>query len=241
MDLRRYDRQLRLPQLGREGQERLAESRVLVVGAGGLGSPVLLYLAAAGVGHLTIADGDVVEPSNLNRQILHRTGDVGRPKVESAAEAIAALNPNVTATPLAERLDAKRIATLGEDHHLIIDASDGFSAKYAVSDGAVHAGTPFVHGGVEGMMGQVGLLGLPGGPCLRCVFPEVPSDPDEPRPILGAAAGVLGTLQATEAIKHLAGMGEAVGNRLLVVSLWRLQFHAVTVDRNPDCRACGGR
>ncbi|MBW2527705.1 MAG: HesA/MoeB/ThiF family protein [Deltaproteobacteria bacterium] len=241
MDLERYDRQIRIPKLGQRGQERLAASRVLVVGAGGLGSPVLLYLAAAGVGTLGVADGDGVTLSNLNRQVLHRTSDVGVAKVESAAQAIAKLNPEVTVHPIAERLDVARIEEIAADYDLIVDAADTFASKYALSDGAVRAGKPLVHGGVEGLIGQLGLLCLAGGPCLRCVFPEPGEEPAEPRPILGAAAGVIGSLQAVEALKYLGRMGDTVGNRLLVVNLWRLDLHAVTVDKSPECAACAGR
>lgn len=239
MDAERYDRQLRMPQLGPEGQERLAQSRVLVVGAGGLGAPAILYLAAAGVGTLGIADGDVVELGNLNRQVIHRTEDVGIDKVASAWRAVAALNPEVNVETYSERLDVERATDLAAQYDLLLDGSDSFASKYALNDAAVASGRPLVHGGVEGMVGQVGLLARPAGPCLRCVFPDAPPDPSEPRAILGATAGVLGALQATEALKHLAGLGERHGDSLLMVNLWRLHFHRVTLQQNPSCPVCG--
>lgn len=241
MDRERYDRQIRMPELGLAGQARLSRSRVLVVGAGGLGSPVLLYLAAAGVGAVAIADGDVVTRSNLNRQILHRTADLGVAKVDSAARAIAALNPEVAVTTIGERLDAERIAMLASDYDLLIDAADGFPSKLALNDAAVQAGVPLVHAGVERLVGQVAVVAPPDGPCLRCIFPDPPPEPPEPRAILGAAAGVVGSLQALVAIEILAAMDGAITDRLLVVDLGRLDVHAVQVDRNPQCAVCGVR
>ncbi|MBW2459712.1 MAG: HesA/MoeB/ThiF family protein, partial [Deltaproteobacteria bacterium] len=190
MDTERYDRQLRIAELGTAGQQKLAAARVLVVGAGGLGSPVLFYLAAAGVGTLGIADGDVVALSNLNRQILHRTRDIDVDKVASAARALGDLNPDVKLETYAERLDVERTAELAASYDLLIDAADSFVSKYLLNDAAIRAGTPLMHAGVEGLAGQLALLGLPDGPCLRCVYPDAPADPSEPRAILGATAGV---------------------------------------------------
>jgi molybdopterin/thiamine biosynthesis adenylyltransferase len=241
MNVERHDRQIRIPQLGCEGQQRLAQSRVLVVGAGGLGSPVVLYLAAAGVGMLGIADNDTVVCSNLNRQVLHRTADIGADKVGSAARAVRALDPAIRLELYQERVDARRVAELAAGYDLVVDATDGFGSKYAVNDGAIRAGKPFVHAGVEGLTGQVGLLGLPGDPCLRCIFPTAPPDPSEPRPILGAAAGVLGTLAACEAIKHLARLVADGPSKLLVVNLWTLHFHTIAAERDPDCPCCATR
>ena len=239
MSSERYERQIRIPQLGGEGQARLGRSRVLVVGAGGLGSPAILYLAAAGVGTLGIADDDVVVLSNLNRQVLHRTADIGADKASSAARAVRELNPEVGLELHRERLDAASVAELCAGYDLVVDATDGFGSKYAINDGAVRAGKPFVHAGVEGLMGQVALLGLPGGPCLRCIFPTSPLDPSEPRPILGAAAGVLGALEACEAIKFLGRLATDGSNKLLVVNLWTLRFQNMAAERDPDCPCCG--
>src|SRR5512137_2071565 len=165
--LARYSRHIILQDIGIEGQAKIRAGRVLIVGAGGLGSPAILYLAAAGVGTLGIADADAVAWTNLNRQVLHRSADVGSAKVESAARAVRELNPEVALELYREQLDAERVAELGAGYDLVVDATDGFASKYAINDGAVRAGKPFVHAGVEGLMGQVALLGLPDGPCLR--------------------------------------------------------------------------
>jgi len=239
MDAERYDRQLRIAELGAAGQEKLAQSRVLVVGAGGLGSPVLFYLAAAGVGTLCIADGDAVALSNLNRQILHRTQDIDVPKVTSAARALRDLNPEVTVETYAERLDVDRAAELAATCDLLVDAADSFVSKYLLNDAAVKAGTPLLHAVVEGLSGQLGLLALPDGPCLRCVYPDAPPDPTEPRSILGAAAGVLGAIQAAEAIQYLAGIETPRQSQLLAVDLRSLQFRTIKIPRDPDCSVCG--
>jgi len=241
VDPERYDRQMRMPELGLDGQRKLAQSRVLVVGAGGLGSPVILYLAAAGVGTLGVADGDVVALSNLNRQILHRTADLDAAKTSSAARAAATLNPEIQLELYRERLDLERAAELAASYDLLIDASDSFASKYLLSDAAVRAGRPLLHAGVERMAGQIALLATPDGPCLRCIFPEAPADPDEPRAIVGAAAGVLGCLQAVEAIKLLAGLGRTLERRMMAVDLWHMEFHLVAVQPDPSCPSCGRR
>jgi molybdopterin/thiamine biosynthesis adenylyltransferase len=238
MTSERYDRQLRMAELGPAGQQKLSQSRVLVVGAGGLGSPALFYLAAAGVGTIGVADGDVVALSNLNRQILHRTADIDVEKVASAERAIADLNPEVQVQTYGERLDVDRAAELAAQYDLLVDAADSFVSKYLLNDAAVRAGTPLLHAGVEGLAGQLALLGLPGGPCLRCVYPDAPADPAEPRAILGATAGVLGALQAAEAIQFLAGIDAPRGGKLLAVDLRSLQFRAIKISRDPDCPVC---
>ena len=184
---------------------------------------------------------ELVLDEHLNRQVLHRTADIGVDKVVSAARVISELNPDVRVRTHVERLDAARTAELAADYDLVVDASDSFGSKYALNDGAVQAGKPLVHAGVEGMVGQLAVLGLPGGPCLRCVFPEPPPDSDEPRAILGAAAGVLGALEAAEALKLLAHMGEVSDAKMLLVNLWRWQFHTVTIHRSAECPVCGGR
>ncbi len=239
MSSERYDRQLRIPELGPAGQQQLAQSRVLVVGAGGLGSPVLFYLAAAGVGTLGVADGDVVALSNLNRQILHRTADIDVQKVRSAQRALGELNPEVQVETYCERLDLPRATELAAQYDLVIDAADSFVSKYLLNDAAVRAGTPLLHAGVEGLAGQLALLGLPDGPCLRCVYPEAPPDPSEPRAILGATAGVVGAIQASEAIQFLADIDAPRGGKLLAVDLRSLQFRTIKISRDPDCPACG--
>ena len=238
--MQRYDRQLRIPQLGWEGQAKLATSRVLVIGAGGLGSPAILYLAAAGVGTLGIADGDVIELSNLNRQILHRTSDIGVSKVVSASRAARDLNPEVNIELHDSRLDEEGAVKLAGQYDLLIDAADSFASKYLLNRAAVRSGTPLVHVGVEGMYGQLCVLVAGGGPCLQCVFPDPPADQEEPRAILGACAGVLGAIQACEAIKLLASMTDSPGtHQLLAVDLLSLQLRTLLIQRDPDCTVCG--
>ncbi len=238
MNQERYDRQLRIPQFGQEGQRRLAASRVLVVGAGGLGSPVILYLAAAGIGHLGIADGDSIDLSNLNRQVLHRTQDIGGAKVRSAARAVGQLNPEVRLQLYQERLDLQRATELAEQYDLLVDASDSFPSKYLINDAAVRAGKPLVHGGVEGFIGQIAVLGLSFGPCLRCIFAEPPPEPKHARAIIGPTAGAVGAIQASEAIKYLAAIDHDGGYKMLSVNLLHLEFHSLTVEQDPDCPVC---
>jgi molybdopterin/thiamine biosynthesis adenylyltransferase len=239
----RYERNLLLAGVGREGQERLLHSRVLVAGAGGLGSPAAFYLAAAGVGHLTLLDPDKVSLSNLQRQILHATPDLGRHKVESAAEKLTALNPDVELEALAAALDDDNAADLLPGHDFIIDATDNFSSRHVINRVCLKLGKPFVYGGVLGWAGQVMTI-VPGrGPCLACVFPGTPG-PEAPTTaqagILGAVPGVIGTLQAAEAIRFILGVGEPLAGRLLVYDCLSARFHEVPVERNPDCPVCGG-
>ena len=208
----RYARHLILKGVGVKGQKRLLASSVLIIGAGGLGSPAALYLAAAGVGHIGLVDGDVVDMSNLQRQIIHTTARVGAPKVESAATAIRALNPDVTVDTYYELVDASNIAGLIEPYDLVIDATDNFAAKFLINDACVLAGKPYIHAGVVGFAGQV-MTVIPGeGPCYRCIFRDLPAAGEIPTckeaGVLGAVVGVIGSLEATEAVKLIAGVGE---------------------------------
>jgi adenylyltransferase/sulfurtransferase len=241
--LARYNRQLILPELGPEGQQRLADARVLIVGAGGLGSPVALYLAAAGVGRLGIVDNDTVELSNLHRQILHGTADVGREKAGSAVAAIARLNPGVHVEPIALRIDASNAAAIIADYDLVVDGSDNYPTRYAVNDACARAGKPWVYGSVERFSGQVALFGAPGGPCYRCLYPEPPTPGStascEEIGVLGAVPGVIGALQAVEALKWIARIGSAQGGHLFQMDLLNGQSRTVGIDRNPACVACG--
>jgi len=238
----RYARHLTLPQIGEAGQARLSAGRVLVVGAGGLGSPAAFYLAAAGVGRIGVMDGDVVEPSNLQRQLLHRTADLGRPKVASAADALRALNPEIEVRPLAERLTADNGAHVLADYDVVIDATDNFAAKFLIADLCHAAGKPYVHGGIAGFYGQA-LTVRPGrSACYRCVF-EAPPLPEAGPPSgpLGAVPGVIGSVQATEAIKLLLGAAdrELLVNRLFVYEAWHMTARCVRVSRRPGCLTCG--
>ena len=233
-----------LPEVGTEGQERLSAASVLVVGAGGLGSPAALYLAAAGVGTLGIVDDDAVEVSNLHRQILHGSADIGRPKADSAGDALRRLNPHVRVVTFAERLTPARADTLFADFDLVVDGSDNYATRYAVNDACARLGKTWVYGSVERYSGQVSVFGAPGGPCYRCVFPNAPAPGStqncEEIGVLGATPGVIGTLQATEALKVLLGVGEPLVGRLLSVDLRRGETHTVAFARRPDCEACAG-
>jgi sulfur-carrier protein adenylyltransferase/sulfurtransferase len=242
-ELTRYARQLILPELGVAGQEKLGRARVLVVGAGGLGSPVALYLAAAGIGELGIIDDDRVELSNLHRQILHTTSELGRAKAESASRTLERLNPEVTVRSYPERLDAHRAKSLFPGYDLVVDGSDNYKTRYAVNDACATLGLPWVYGSVERFSGQVSLFGAPGGPCYRCLFPEPPA-PDstascEEIGVLGAVPGVVGALQASEALKWILGIGTPLAGRLLTLDLLTMAMQSVAFERRPDCTACG--
>ncbi|WP_349791325.1 molybdopterin-synthase adenylyltransferase MoeB [Xanthomonas sp. WHRI 7064] len=244
--LERYSRNLRLPQVGLEGQQRLARSRVLLVGAGGLGSPAALYLAAAGVGHLRIADDDVVDRSNLQRQILHVEDSVGVAKVSSAAQRIAALNPRVQVEALQARVTAGNVEALLKDVDVVVDGADNFPARYLLNDACVKIGKPLVYGAVQQFEGQLSVFdaGRKRGhaPCYRCLFPEPP--PPEFAPscaeagVLGVLPGVIGLLQATEAIKLLLGIGETLTGRLLSFDALAMRFREIRLPPDPHCPVC---
>lgn len=228
--------------IGEDGQRRLLSARVLVIGCGGLGSPAALYLAAAGVGHLGLADGDEVDLTNLQRQILHATPDIGRPKVESARERVATLNPDVRLTLYDRMLTDVDIAEIASGYDFVIDATDNFPAKFRINDACVRAGTPFSHGGILEFHGQTMTI-LPGkSPCYRCVFPEPPPEelhlPLSRAGVLGVLPGIIGTIQAGEAIKHLLGLGELLSGRFLNFDLLKMRFREVHIRRNPNCPLC---
>jgi len=237
----RYARHLLLPELGEAGQERLKAARVLLVGAGGLGSPAALYLAAAGVGSLTIVDHDRVEPSNLQRQVLYDTADVGAPKAEVAARRLRALNPAIRVEPHVLRLDAGNVLRLIEGHDLVVDGSDRLATRYLVADACVIGATPLVSAAIHRFEGQA-FSYRPGTPCYRCLFPEsaraaAPSCAEAG--VLGVLPGILGSLQAAEAIKLLAGIGEPLLGRLLVLDALAMRWQEFRFGRRIDCAVCG--
>ena len=227
------------------GQQRLAAASVLLIGAGGLGSPAALYLAAAGVGRLGLVDPDPVELSNLHRQILHGTADVGRPKVESAAARLAALNPDVAIHPIAERLSASNAERLFTGYDLILDGSDNFPTRYLANDAAVLLGKPLVHGAAIRFDGQVMTVAPRQSACYRCVFPEPPSPDGIPNcqdaGVLGVIPGLIGCFMAHEALKVLLGLGEPLQNRLLIIHGMASRVREVPVRRDPLCAVCGER
>ena len=244
--LDRYARHLILPEVGGAGQQKLLASRVLAVGAGGLGAPVLLYLAAAGVGTLGVIDDDDVDVSNLQRQVVHSTDRIGRPKAESAAAAIRALDPAIRVEAHNERLTEANAARLFRDYDLILDGSDNFATRYLVNNAAIAAGRTLVSGAVLRFDGQVSTFkphAGPGHPCYRCLFPEPPPPGAVPAcseaGILGAVAGVVGTLMAVEALKELIGIGDGLSGRLLLYDALSASMRMIRFKRRADCPACG--
>ncbi len=245
-EFERYARHLILDEVGEEGQATLLGSSVLVVGAGGLGSPLLLYLAAAGVGRLGIVDDDTVSLSNLQRQVLHRTADIGRAKTASAGDGLRAIEPAVALDLWPERLTAENVDDLVARYDLVADGSDNFTTRYLVNDACVRASKPFVSGALLRFEGQLSTFKPHAGPehpCYRCLFPDPPEPGSIPRceeaGILGPVAGVIGTLQATEVLKELLGLGESLSGRLMMYDALGSSFYTVRVPRDPDCPCCG--
>jgi adenylyltransferase/sulfurtransferase len=239
----RYARHTLLPEVGVAGQERLKCTSVLCVGAGGLGSPLLLYLAAAGVGHLGIVDSDTVDVSNLQRQILHGDGDIGRLKTESAQERLQAINPFVTLTNHPVRLNRENALSLLQEYDIVVDGSDNFPTRYLVNDACVLLKKPCVHGAIYRFEGQISVFDATQGPCYRCLFPKPPSPGEAPScqeaGVLGVLPGVIGTLQATEVLKLALGIGEPLRGRLLLYDALRAEFRNLTLRKRPNCPVCG--
>jgi molybdopterin/thiamine biosynthesis adenylyltransferase/rhodanese-related sulfurtransferase len=248
----RYSRHILLPEVGETGQAKLLQSKVLLLGAGGLGSPALMYLAAAGVGTLGIVDADVVDASNLQRQVVHATSRVGSPKVESAAKFVADLNPDVKVVPYQERLTSANVERIFADYEVIVDGTDNFPTRYLVNDASVWMGKPVVHGSIFRFDGQVttfisdraaAKLGVTAGPCYRCLYPEPPPPHLAPScqeaGVLGILCGIVGTVQATEAIKLLLGKGTSLAGRLLTYDSLKMRFRELRLRRAPDCPVCG--
>ncbi len=241
---RRYSRHLLIPEVGEAGQLKLLGSRVLLVGAGGLGSPASLYLAAAGIGRLGIVDADVVDETNLQRQIAHSTQSLGEPKVDSARRTLEALNPDVEVKTYRERLTSENIdRILGEGWDVIVDGADNFPTRYLVNDASIWHGVPVVHGSIFRFEGQVTVFKPGEGPCYRCLFPQPP--PPELAPscaeggVLGVLPGIIGSLQANEALKLVLGIGEPLVGRLLLFDALEASFTEVALRRDPACPVCG--
>jgi molybdopterin/thiamine biosynthesis adenylyltransferase len=241
--IERYSRHIILKEVGGKGQKKLFGGKVLIIGAGGLGSPIALYLAAAGVGTIGIADADDVDLSNLQRQIIHFTPDIGKPKVESAREKMIAINPELQVRTFKEFVSASNIAELIADYDFIIDGTDNFAAKFLINDACVLAGKPYSHGGILQFVGQT-LTVKPGeSACFRCIFPEPP--PKDAIPtcsqagVIGVLPGVIGTIQATEALKFLLGIGKLLTNRILMYDAQEMVFRNVEIKKNSNCPVCG--
>ena len=239
----RYSRHLILPDVGLAGQRKLKAGRVLLIGAGGLGSPLALYLAAAGVGTLGLVDFDVVDVSNLQRQVLHGTKDVGRPKLESARDRIRDVNPHVHVEPYETRLTSDNALDIIRDYDVVIDGTDNFATRYLTNDACVLLGKPNVYGSIFRFEGQASVFALEEGPCYRCLFPEPPPPGLVPScaegGVLGVLPGLVGTIQATEGIKLILGVGEPLVGRLLLIDALSMRFRTVKLRKDPSCPACG--
>lgn len=244
-EVSRYSRHLLLHEIGGQGQQRLKTARVLVVGAGGLGAPALMYLAAAGVGRITLIDADMVEPSNLQRQIIHTEARIGQPKVLSAAAAMAALNPHVTVVPVQARLDNSNAQSLIAEQDLVLDGTDSFDTRYLVNRTCAALGKPLIAAALTQWEGQISLFDpARGGPCYECVFPTRPAPglvaPCAEAGVAAPLPGILGAMMAAEAIKHLTGAGETLRGRLVIHDALYAESRSITIARRAGCAGCGG-
>ncbi|QEG39239.1 molybdopterin-synthase adenylyltransferase MoeB [Roseimaritima ulvae] len=239
----RYARHLSLPEVGLEGQAKLRAASVLIIGVGGLGSPVAMYLAAAGVGRLGIVDPDRVEYSNLQRQVIHSSDRVGCPKVESATESITRINPFTAVTAIDAALTSDNAMEIASDYDIVIDGTDNFATRYLVNDVCVLLNKPNCYGSIFRFEGQASVFGHSGGPCYRCLYPQPPAPGTVPNcaegGVLGVLPGLVGTIQATEAIKLILGIGDSLSGRLLLIDAADMQFRQMKIRRNPDCPVCG--
>ena len=241
--LERYSRHIILQEVGVKGQKKLLNASVLIIGAGGLGAPAALYLAAAGVGTIGIVDADEVDLSNLQRQVIHTTNDVGKAKVKSAAETMEAINPDVTVKTYRTFVDSSNIMDLIKDYDFIIDGTDNFPAKFLINDACVMAEKPFSHAGIIRFKGQL-MTYVPGeGPCYRCVFKKPPPKDAVPTckqaGVIGAMGGVIGSLQAMEAIKYIIGKGDLLTGKLLTYDALKMEFHTIKLPKDDHCAVCG--
>jgi len=238
----RYSRHIIMPQVGSVGQRKLLESKVLIVGAGGLGSPISIYLTLAGVGTLGIVDFDTVDVTNLQRQILHHNDDIGRPKVESARDTLLAYNPDVNVIAHEEPITSENAMRIMADYDVIVNGADNFPARYLVNDAAYMSSKPLVDGSIL-MFDGMATVFLPGEGCYRCLFPTPPPPGEVPScseaGVLGMLPGMVGTIQATETVKLIMGVGKSLSGRLLIIDALDMEFRTVKIRRNPDCPVCG--
>ena len=237
-ELERYGRQMMLAGWGQETQEKLKEATAFVAGAGGLGSPLTIYLAVAGIGHIRVCDFDAPELSNLNRQILHDDTRIGVNKAVSAKRTLETLNPDIQVTALTDRVVAENVDEMVGNADVIVDCMDNFPTRYLLNETAIRKQIPMVHGSVWGLEGRLSFIQPPETPCLRCLFPEAP--PPEVFPVVGATPGVIGTLQAVETIKYLAGIGTNLKGKFLIWDGLEMEFMTVAFRKDPNCPACGG-
>ncbi len=235
----RYQRQMLIAGWGEQGQEKIRSSRVFIAGIGGLGCPAALYLAAAGIGSMKICDPGEVYMTNLNRQVLYREWDVGRRKVLAAREALMDMNPHVDIEAVDEAITTENAARLTEGCALILDCLDNFETRHILNRVAVERDIPFVHAGIEGLSGQVAFIHTPASPCLYCLFPGSPP-PKSVFPVAGMTPGIIGSLQACEAVKHITGIGRTLQGKLLVWDGELMRFETLEIAKNPDCPVCGG-
>jgi molybdopterin/thiamine biosynthesis adenylyltransferase/rhodanese-related sulfurtransferase len=242
-EIQRYSRHLIMPEVGMEGQLKLAQAKVLMIGAGGLGAPLGLYLAAAGVGRLGIVDFDVVDVTNLQRQVTFSTSDVGRPKLDAARDRLAGLNPKIQIDTYTTRLTSENALDLFKDYDIIVDGTDNFPTRFLVNDACVLLGKPNVYGSIFRFEGQATVFNYPGGPCYRCLYPEPPPPGLVPScaegGVLGVLPGIIGSIQAMETIKLIIGKGEPLAGRLLLFDALAMHFRELRLRKNPNCAVCG--
>jgi molybdopterin/thiamine biosynthesis adenylyltransferase len=236
-EAKRYNRQMLMEGWGEQTQRRLKGSTVFIAGAGGLGSPVSIYLAVAGIGHIRICDFDAPDWSNLNRQILHNHGRIGTNKAVSAKQTLEELNPDIRVTAITDRIVAENVDDLAGDADIIVDCMDNFPTRYLLNESAIRKGIPLVFGSIWGMEGRLSFISPPETPCLKCIYPEAP--PSETFPVVGATPGVMGSLQALEVIKYLTGIGEPLKGKLMVWEGAKAEFRNYRAYKDPRCPACG--
>lgn len=238
----RYSRHLILPKFGEEGQQKLKAASVLIIGTGGLGSAISLYLAAAGVGHIGIVDHDSVDPSNLQRQVIHNTNMIGKPKVESARQRMLEVNPTIKVSSYQERFEAQNAEKIAADYDILVDGSDNFATRYLINDLAVFTHKPYVFGAIAHYEGQVSVFNWKGGPCYRCIFPKAPAEQPADAPsrngVFSPLPGTIGTIEASETIKLITGIGTPLVGRLLLYDSFDMSFQVIDFHKNPNCAIC---